>query len=69
MTIRSRKDVEEGQVRSAKIGVVVTELPHQVYTAAVVMEIAELVEGGTVVGVADIRSEGDHRCARAFAPV
>jgi DNA gyrase subunit A len=65
MTIRSRIVVEEGKGESGRDLIVVTELPYQVYKAAAIMEIAKLVEEGTVAGIVDIRDESDRRCASA----
>jgi DNA gyrase subunit A len=64
MTVRSKVEVEEGQGRGSRDVIVVTELPYQVYKARVISDIAELVDKGTLDGIADIQDESDRRGMR-----
>jgi DNA gyrase subunit A len=62
VTVRSRIDIEPSHAHSGRDVIVVSELPYQVYKAAVISDIAKLVDDGTVQGVADIQDESDRRC-------
>lgn len=62
MTLRSKVSIEAG--RGNREVIVVTELPYQVFKAQVITEIAELVDKGTLEGIADIQDESDRRGMR-----
>lgn len=64
VTIRSRVQIEAGQGRSDRDVIAVTELPYQVYKAALIKEIADLVDKGSLEGIADIQDESDRRGMR-----
>lgn len=66
MTVRSKVHVEQAasKAKAGREKIVVTELPYQVYKAAVIEEIAALVEKGTLVGVADVQDESDRQGMR-----
>jgi DNA gyrase subunit A len=57
ITIRARATIEE--VRKDRLAIVVTEVPYQVNKAALLERIAELVKGGVVSGISDLRDESD----------
>jgi DNA gyrase subunit A len=59
MTLRSKVHVEQGGTNGTRSILVVTELPYQVPKAAVISEIAALVDKGTLTGIADIQDESD----------
>jgi DNA gyrase subunit A len=62
ITVRARTHVEETTRGRSRI--LVTELPYQVNKAALLERIADLVRGGTVEGIADLRDESDRRGMR-----
>ncbi len=47
------------ETRGGRMGIVVTEIPYQVNKAALLEKIADLVKGGKVEGIADLRDESD----------
>src|SRR6266850_6651869 len=57
MQVRARVQVEEG--RAGRMSLVATEIPFQVNKAALLEKIAELVRGGSVTGISDLRDESD----------
>lgn len=62
VTIRARVHMEETTRGRSRI--LITELPYQVNKAALIERIAELVRGGTIEGIADLRDESDRRGMR-----
>jgi DNA gyrase subunit A len=63
MTIRSKVQIEKGASRDRDV-IAITELPYQVYKASIIEEIANLVEKGTLTGIADIQDESDRQGMR-----
>eukprot|EP00892_Ulva_mutabilis_P010799 jgi/Ulvmu1/8091/UM004_0330.1 len=59
MIVRSKVHVESSGPNGTRSTLVVTELPYQVPKAAVIEEIAALVEKGTLTGISDIQDESD----------
>ncbi len=57
ITIRGVAEVEE--VKGGKSQIVITELPYQVNKAALIEKIADLVKGGKLEGIQDLRDESD----------
>jgi len=57
LIVRARTKVEE--TKGDREAIVVTELPYQVNKAALIERIADLVKGGTINDIADIRDESD----------
>jgi DNA gyrase subunit A len=55
--VRARTSTEE--MKNDREAIIVTELPYQVNKAALAERIADLVKGGTIAGIADIRDESD----------
>ena len=55
--IRARTALET--LKNEREAIIVTEIPYQVNKAALIERIAELVKGGTIDGIADIRDESD----------
>ena len=55
MVIRSKMEIEEGKGKAGRDVIAITELPYQVYKAAVITEIADLVDKGTLDGISDIQ--------------
>ena len=59
VTIRAKAHIEEGSRGRQRI--VVTQLPYQVNKSSLIERIAELVRGGRIDGIADLRDESDRR--------
>ncbi|MBD3222281.1 DNA gyrase subunit A [bacterium] len=57
VVVRARTDVEVEDGGRAKI--IVTEIPYQVNKAALIERIANLVRGGVIDGISDLRDESD----------
>ena len=57
VVMRAQCSFEE--TRSGRIAIVVREIPYQVNKAALMEKIAELVKGGRLEGIADLRDESD----------
>ena len=57
VVVRGRTDIEEDAKGRARI--VITELPYQVNKANLVEKIAQLVRGGQIEGISDLRDESD----------
>ena len=55
--IRARTSLET--LKNEREAIIVSEIPYQVNKAALIERIAELVKGGTIDGIADIRDESD----------
>jgi DNA gyrase subunit A len=55
--VRARANIETQ--KSGKASIVITEIPFQTNKAAIIVKIAELVRGGKMGGIADIRDESD----------
>jgi DNA gyrase subunit A len=62
LTVRAKADFEDG--RSGRRMIVVTEIPYMVNKAAMIEKIAELVRGGKLEGISDLRDESDRRGMR-----
>jgi DNA gyrase subunit A len=58
VVMRARAVIEEAE-RGNRFQIIVTELPYQVNKSALVEKIAELVKGGRVDGIQDLRDESD----------
>ncbi len=57
ITVRARANIETQ--KSGKSSIVVTEIPFQTNKASIITKIADLVRGGKIAGIADIRDESD----------
>jgi DNA gyrase subunit A len=57
VVVRARSDIEIEDGGRAKI--IITELPYQVNKAATIERIAQLVRGGIIEGISDLRDESD----------
>jgi DNA gyrase subunit A len=62
LTVRARAGFEDG--RSGRRSIVVSEIPYMVNKAAMIEKIAELVRGGKLEGISDLRDESDRRGMR-----
>jgi DNA gyrase subunit A len=62
IVVRARTDSEIEESGRAKI--IVTELPYQVNKAALIEKIAQLVRGGQIDGISDLRDESDREGMR-----
>ena len=54
--LQSKSEIEEG-TRSTKI--IFTELPYQVNKSKLIEDMAEMVKGGRLEGISDLRDESD----------
>ena len=57
VVVRARTDIEVEDSGRAKI--IITEIPYQVNKAALIERIANLVRGGVIDGISDLRDESD----------
>lgn len=57
ITVRARANIETQ--KSGKASIVITEIPFQTNKASIITKIAELVRGGKLGGISDIRDESD----------
>ncbi len=57
ITVRAKANIETQ--KSGKSSIVITEIPFQTNKAAIITKIAELVRGGKIGGISDIRDESD----------
>ncbi len=57
ITVRARANIETQ--KSGKSSIVITEIPFQTNKASIIKKIAELVRGGKMGGISDIRDESD----------
>ncbi len=57
ITVRARANIETQ--KSGKSSIVVTEIPFQTNKASIIEKIADLVRGGKIAGISDIRDESD----------
>ena len=57
VVVRARANIETQ--KSGKAHIIVTEIPYQTNKAAIIEKIAELVRGGRLAGISDIRDESD----------
>jgi len=62
VTIQARAHVEE--MERGKSRIIVSELPYQVNKSSLIERIAELVRGGNLEGIADLRDESDRHGMR-----
>jgi DNA gyrase subunit A len=62
LTVRARTELEEG--RAGRTRIVIDEIPYMVNKASMIEKIADLVRGGRIVGIGDIRDESDRRGMR-----
>jgi DNA gyrase subunit A len=62
LTVRAKADFEDG--RGGRRVIAVTEIPYMVNKAAMIEKIAELVRGGKLEGISDLRDESDRRGMR-----
>jgi DNA gyrase subunit A len=58
LTVRARVEIEPDEV-SHRPRIVITELPYGISPATVELEIAEMVRGGRLDGITDLRNESD----------
>ncbi len=57
ITVRARANIETQ--KSGKSSIVITEIPFQTNKASIITKIADLVRGGKMGGISDIRDESD----------
>ncbi len=57
IVVRARTDIEVEDSGRAKI--IITEIPYQVNKSSLIERIAQLVRGGTLEGISDLRDESD----------
>ena len=57
ITVRARANIETQ--KSGKSSIIVTEIPFQTNKASIITKIADLVRGGKIAGISDIRDESD----------
>jgi len=57
ITVRARANIETQ--KSGKSSIIVTEIPFQTNKASIIEKIADLVRGGKMSGISDIRDESD----------
>jgi DNA gyrase subunit A len=57
ITLRARANIET--TPKGKTSIVVSEIPYQTNKAAIIEKIADLVRGGRITGISDIRDESD----------
>ncbi|MBF8266807.1 MAG: gyrA [Dehalococcoidia bacterium] len=62
--VRARATIEEGERRSERRHIVVTEIPYQVNKATLVEKIAQLAKDKKVDGISDVRDESDRQGLR-----
>jgi DNA gyrase subunit A len=62
LTVRAKADFEDG--RGGRRMIVVSEIPYMINKAAMIEKIAELVRGGKLEGISDLRDESDRRGMR-----
>jgi len=62
VVVRARTDIEVEKGGRAKI--IITELPYQVNKSALIEKIANLVRGGQIEGISDLRDESDRQGMR-----
>jgi DNA gyrase subunit A len=60
--VRAKADFEDG--RGGRRMIVVSEIPYMINKAAMIEKIAELVRGGKLEGISDLRDESDRRGMR-----
>ncbi|MEB3293540.1 MAG: DNA gyrase subunit A, partial [Synechococcales bacterium] len=58
------EEIQVGKGKHRRSAIVVTELPYQVNKASLIEKIAELVNNGKILGIADIRDESDREGIR-----
>ncbi len=59
-SVRIRATAEVVDITRSRKGIVVTELPYMIGVERVVAKIKELVQGGKVTGIADLKNLSDH---------
>src|SRR6186713_1472315 len=64
-----RAQVTFEEMRSDRMGIVVTELPYQVNKAALLEKIADLVKDKRIDGIADLRDESDRDGMRIYVEI
>ncbi|UCF04512.1 MAG: DNA gyrase subunit A, partial [bacterium] len=57
ITLRARANIET--TPKGKTSIIVSEIPYQTNKAAIIEKIADLVRGGRITGISDIRDESD----------
>lgn len=60
--VRAKAEIDTG--KSGRDVIIVTEIPYQVNKAAMIERIAQLVKGGQIMGISDVRDESDRRGLR-----
>src|SRR3990172_8610866 len=61
-----RAQVASGEVRGARMAIIVTELPYQVNKATLLEKMADLVKDKKIDGIADLRDESDRDGMRMY---
>jgi len=64
IVVRGRTEIEEDEKGRARI--IISELPYQVNKANLVEKIANLVRGGVIEGISDLRDESDRQGMRVL---
>ncbi len=62
LTVRARAEIDT--LPNGRDAIIVSEIPYQVNKAAMIERIAELVKGGQISGIADVRDESDRQGLR-----
>ena len=62
--VRAKAEIEEGERRSERSQIVVTEIPFQVNKAALVEKIAQLAKDKKIDGISEVRDESDRHGLR-----
>jgi len=57
LTVRARANIETQ--KSGKASIIISEIPYQTNKASIIEKIADLVRGGKLEGISDIRDESD----------
>ena len=64
VVVRAKAVIEEGERRSDRTQIIVTELPYQVNKAALVEKIAQLSKDKKIDGISEVRDESDRKGLR-----
>ncbi len=64
VVVRAKATIEEGERRSDRSQIIVTELPYQVNKASLVEKIAQLAKDKKIDGISEVRDESDRKGLR-----
>ena len=64
VVVRAEAEIEIMDTKTERERIVITEIPYQVNKATMIERIAELVKGGIIEGISDLRDESDRRGMR-----